>query len=480
MSDYTSPVVSDESIDNLCSEITKLAGTTSDDIRELKEYINKTITKEYTVNHEPQIELPFEAEYEYVKNKVNKSLASSNKKLDNFTHIFLSGYLPNGKTIHPNSIEQDENGFSVSKYSQLYINGTYTYNDYTCRAEEGGWEKLNVLIIGAPKTSLYKARLDIDYSDIPLKDFKMVLYDDLEEPIYPNIDSFLAKDIDTLKCIGNLRWTYSEMCTLRRLEITKDIYPVSTMYMPCLQELIIPNVTNVPNINCVNFNKSSIVKLDISNVRGKVGNLASCNLNTDLILKASEVSNEGFSNCQINTLDTGSYCSILLGAAFKNATCTKVILGAAMYSVVRSAFEGCKKLRRVDFNNYLPVTIDIYSFYNDAELTDVNFSYVQGMASGAFVGCTSLTNLTFLPKSISCPLYFNASQIITEQSCLNIINAIADDATVAVSLHSAVKTRMSNEWYCKLSDGSYVSCTADDEGAVTQMAALIARGGTLA
>ena len=103
MSDYTSPVVSDESIDNLCSEIIKLAGTTSNDIREIKDYVNRTITKEYTVNHEPKIELPFEAEYEYIKNKVNKSLAGS-KKLDNFTHIFISGYLPNGKTIHYNGL----------------------------------------------------------------------------------------------------------------------------------------------------------------------------------------------------------------------------------------------------------------------------------------------------------------------------------------------------------------------------------------
>lgn len=66
MSDYTSPVVSDESIDNLCSEITKLAGTTSNDIREIKDYVHKAITKEYTVNHEPKIELPFNKEYIYV------------------------------------------------------------------------------------------------------------------------------------------------------------------------------------------------------------------------------------------------------------------------------------------------------------------------------------------------------------------------------------------------------------------------------
>lgn len=481
MSDYTSPVVSDESIDNLCSEITKLAGTTSDDIREIKNFINKTITKEYAVNHEPKIELPFEKEYEYIKDKVNKSLASNNKKLDDFTHIFISGYLLNGKTIHPNSIEEDEQGHSVSKYQRLYINGVpYDSMDYICRAEEGGWEKLNVLIIGAPKTSLYKARLDVDYSDIPLKDFKMIVFDEVEDSVYPDINSFLTKDIDTLKCIGNLRWTFSDMCTLRRLEITKDIYPVSTMYMPCLQELIIPNVANVPNINYVNSYKSNIVKLDISNVRGTVGNLMSCNLNADLTLKAAEILYEGFSNCRINTLDTGSYCLKLAEAAFRYSMCTKVVLGAAMSVVYRNAFNSCKNLWRVDFNNELPIALEDSSFSSNTKLTDINFSYIKSVSPYAFASCTSLTNLTFIPKSISCPLYFNASPVITEQSCLNIINAIADDATVAISLHATVKSRMSNEWYCKLENDKYVTCTAEDEGAITQAAALIARGGTLA
>lgn len=103
MSDYTSPVVSDESINKLCLEISETARNTTEDIFNINSMLADVIYKHYTVNHEPQIELPFEAEYEYIKNKVNKSLAGS-KKLDNFTHIFISGYLPNGKTIHYNGL----------------------------------------------------------------------------------------------------------------------------------------------------------------------------------------------------------------------------------------------------------------------------------------------------------------------------------------------------------------------------------------
>lgn len=479
MSDYTTPIVSDKAVEKLADEIRDFYEECSKDYRQILENLDEIVTKHYLVTHEPQIVLPFEGEYQYIHDIVNKKLQGS-KALDDFTHVFISGYLPNGKTIHYNALEEDERGFTHSRYAAIYINGKQMYGDYTCRAEEGGWEKLNILIIGAPKMGSDAARLDVDYADIPLKDFKMVLYDDLEEPVYPDINSFLAKDIDTLKCIGNLRWTFAEICTLRRLEITKDIYPNSTMYMPCLQELIIPNVTNVPDINCVNSNKSGIVKLDISNVRGTVASLSACNLSEDLILKASAIAQNAFIDCRINTLNTGSFCSYVGGNAFQRAHITKLIFGAALSEISNNAVLNSNDLRQIDFNNRLPVVIGYSAFGANSNLTDVNFSYIKSVHSQAFSGCTSLTNLTFIPKSISCPLYFNISQIITEQSCLNIINAIADDATVAVSLHAAVKTRMSNEWYCKLSDGSYVSCTADDEGAVTQTAALIARGGTLA
>ena len=80
-----------------------LFANTTEDIFNINSMLADVIYKYYTVKHEPQIELPFEAEYEYIKNKVNRSLAG-NKKLNNFTHIFISGYLPNGKTIHYNGL----------------------------------------------------------------------------------------------------------------------------------------------------------------------------------------------------------------------------------------------------------------------------------------------------------------------------------------------------------------------------------------
>ena len=461
MSDYTSPVVSDESIDNLCSEIIKLAGTTSNDIREIKDYVNRTITKEYTVNHEPKIELPFNKEYLYVCQKINEDLASSNKTVNDYLHFFISGYLLNGSSIHFNS-----------KYIKMYINGEAYTEDYTCRAEEGSEEKLNIFIIGN------KEIVELNYADIPLKNFKMIIFDDLEEPVSPNINSFLAEDIDTLKYIGNLNWTYTGLCTLRRLEVTKDIITTGTMDCPCIKELIIPNVTNVPNTN-KSSTKENIVLCDISNVKGTIGNLSMANMG-DLKLKGSSIAGSAFINAKLGEVNIGNNCQSIGGASFSASNIKKLIGGLSLTSIGGLSFSNCGSLTEIIFNNSVLLNLQTDSaFHNCSNLKTVHFSYISNM-SGIFGNCTSLTNLTFIDKSISCNLYFNASPVITEESCLNIINALADNAKVTVQLHSVVKNHMANDWYCKEENGKYVSCAAEDEGAVKQTAALIARGGTLA
>ena len=439
--------------------------------------INKILDKHYTVNHEPHIELPFEKEYEYIKEKVNNSLASSHKNLDDFTHIFISGYLPNGKTIHPNSIEQDENGLTLSKYSQIYINGVPYISDYTCRAEEGGWERLNVLIIGALKTSTSAAKLELNYADIPLKNFKMIVFDDFEEPVSPNINSFLAEDIDTLKYIGDLTWVYTGLCALRRLEVTKDIIITNTMDCPCIKELIIPNVINVPNTSP--GSKGNIVLCDISNVKGAIGYLNMANMG-NLNLKCSSISNNAFNGARLDEVNIGNSCQNIWGSAFTQSSIKRLIGGLSLIRIDAIAFQECSLLTEIIFNNSAPLNIVSDAVFNKcSNLKTVHFSYIGNMTN-MFTSCTSLTNLTFIDKSISCNLFFNASPVITEESCLNIINALADNAKVTVQLHSVVKNHMANDWYCKKENGKYVSCAAEDEGAIKQTAALIARGGTLA
>ncbi len=477
MSDYATPAVSDKSVENLAQAINSFFGEVSRDVQNINDSLAEVVNKYYTVNHEPQIELPFEAEYKYIHDKVDSALSGS-KTLDEYTHIFISGYLPNGKTIHPNSTEKDEQGHTVSKYSQLYINGVpYTSSDYTCRAEEGGWERLNVLIIGAPKMSPYNARLDADYADIPLKNFKMIVFDDLEEPTHPNVDSFIAsREIDTLICYGDYRWTYTEMSTLRRLELTKDIIVTGTMDCPCLQALIAPNVSAIPNISPSAW--YSMTELDIENYNGDIANVKFPNLTKDLKLNCRRIS--GLTVNRPITVDVGNACAEIKNEACQGSRLQKLICGTNCRDIWQSTFLGCTNLLEVDLSRTLPLRfIGNSTFSNCVRLKTVKFSSVTAMNNNTFDRCLVLTNLSFAEKATSCDLYFGASPVITEQSCLNIINAIADEAKIKVQLHSTVKTQMTNNWYCKLSDGKYVSCTAEDEGAVTQATAILARGGTL-
>ena len=102
-----------------------------------KTKLNDLATKEYTVNHEPKIELPFEKEYEYICGKVNEDLTSSNTTVNNYMHIFISGFLLNGASIWFNS-----------KYTKMYING----EEYTVICDENN-VSLNGYEIICPKSN---------------------------------------------------------------------------------------------------------------------------------------------------------------------------------------------------------------------------------------------------------------------------------------------------------------------------------------
>ena len=478
MSDYTTPAASDSTVSNLADAIDAFARNTSVQLSEIK----NTIDKYYTVDHEPKIELPFKGEYDYICEKVNKSLPSS-KKLDKFTHIFISGYLANGKTIRYNALEKDNKGFTHSRYAGIFINGKQYYTDYTCRAEEGAREQLNVLIVGAPKMGSDKARLDVDYADIPLEDFKMVLYDDVDEPINPDIDSFLAsKQIDTLKAIGNLVWRYSGLCTLRRLELTKDITVSGTMYCPCVQELIIPNVANVPDI--YSQKKGSVVTIDISNVN-TMQNLNGTESGDSFNINCVSVERSAFSDANIDIIDVGNRCQYIGSSAFANSTIRELYAGYSLSSMSESACMNCKQLQKVVFDNASLLTLGSYGIFSACtSLTSIVFGAGGvSLSTSALSNCTGLKDLTFLgavKAASGNAISFSAANMLTEQSCLNIINAIAEGDKISVALHNAVKTHMANDWYCRLVNGVYISCTSEDEGAMLQTAALVAKGGTLA
>ena len=60
--------------------------------------INKILDKQYTVNHDPKIELSFDDEYKYVCDSID-TIYSDVGGISKLSHVFISGYLPNGKTI---------------------------------------------------------------------------------------------------------------------------------------------------------------------------------------------------------------------------------------------------------------------------------------------------------------------------------------------------------------------------------------------
>lgn len=460
MSDYTTPAVTDET----AAELAKQIGKFGDDVNRK---LDDILDRHYAVNHEPQIELPFEAEYEYICGKVSN--------VNQYPHIFLSGYLPSGAKLRYNQYSPSAD--VQDNFSAVYINGSKVdlgrQQEYVCLAEEGSRERINILIVGS-------SHLAVDYADFPLEDYKMIVFDANGAPVYPEVASFCSSlQIDTLKYIGNMKWTSSELSTLRRLEVTGDIYVTGNMRCVCLRDLIIPNVTNVPNINVDCDSKAGLVNVDISNVRGEVGYLQYARLG-DLKLSCNKIIEYGLNSAYIDSLDTGDYCTNIEQYALANSKVKQVKLGISATNIGSNAFTNCQALRTITFNNFSGVTINNFAFLNCTSLATMNFKAIKSISYGNWLNNDiSITTLTFIPKSIACALYFNASAVLSEQSCINIINAIADGAKISVSLDIVVKDKMTNLWYCKLSGDSYVSCIAEDEGAVTQAEALIERGGTL-
>lgn len=418
--------------------------------------------RRFTFKHEPQIELPFDAEYKNIVDKINKDYGEKYHHRERLTHAFLSGYLPSGASIR----------FRPENYQAIFINGTEIdsgVDEYVCRAEEGGAEKLNVLVFMPFKGQ------GIEYADIPLCEFKMLLHDDEKSP---DIRSFIESgEIDTLKYVGDMTWTSSEVCTLRRLEITGDIYVTGNMRCICLRDLIIPNVTNVPNTNVDCTLKPSLKNVDISNVSGNVANLCNARFG-DLRLNCSKI--DGLAESYIDTLDTGNKCIEICAGALKSAMIRKVIIGANCSLLRGTDTFASSKIVEVEMKNVVPIKIDNRAFLSCRQLKSVSFTQISEMHTLAFSECGSLANLSFIPHSVSTSLYFSYSPLLTEQSCLNIINALDPDSAVRVSLHTTVKFNMQSVWYCKPDGDNYISCTADDEGAITQAEALLARGGTIA
>lgn len=468
MSDYTQ-TISDEAVLQLAEAIEKFADDVNQKLDNQAETVNGILSKQYTVNHEPKIELPFEAEYKYVHDNLN-TIYADNGGIDKLVHIFISGYLYNGKTIR---VDNED-----AKYDNVYINGVKLTENYTCRAEEGGLEKLNVTIV-----QQFDGELSIDYSDFPLNDFKILVYDNLEKQLHPNIDSFIAGDnIDTLRYVGNMIWTCTENSSLKSLIVTGDIICQTDMYMNCLQELIIPNAVNVPDINTHSLMKPHIRKIDISNCTGEISNLAGVTLKSDISLNGTIIGKEAFENALINDVYIGANTQRIKDNTFYGSSMTKFVGGKNLITLGYSAFQYCEQLTEIVLNNINPCQIaQNTNFSGCRKLLTIKFSYIaMPMYSSTFSETGAIQNLSFIDNSIDGALYFQQLSMLTEQSCLNIVNAVISGKSVQVSLHKIPKNSMTNDWYCKLENGKYVSCESTDEGAMTQLQALIEKGGNLA
>lgn len=502
MTDYTKPPVTDETALSLAKSINDFTDKTTADIQNLTEIVQTELNKRYYVNHEPHVELPLESEYNYTCDLINDSLA--NRVLNDYPHFFISGYLPSGEKIQFNPYSADQN--TVDNYSAVYINGNKVdlsvRQEYVCQAEAGGWEKLNLMFISTMGNT---PKLVVEYSDMPLKKFDLIVYDETSKRANIDVSSFIGSmEIGSLKYIGDLTWSYYGASTLRSLEVTGDVNVTGEMMCTSLSTLIIPNATNVPNTNTLAESKNNLWDIDISNVKDTVGYLQYVNFGA-LTLICKKIGASGLIGAYIDTLDTGDECTTIGNHALTDSLVRKVRMGKSTTTVGERAVHNNAQLQSVSIdsdrevqigyeaitlNNHLetisfsPNLVGLFGNFclrRNTALQEINFGRIASMTVNACDEDVALKNLTVVPNGITATAFsVRDSPYLTEQSCLNIVNGLSDTSATSVYLHTTIKNKMGSEWYCKLGDNMlYVSCKADDEGAMLQTEALIAKGGSL-
>lgn len=501
MIDYTVPPITDETALKLANSINNFTDKTVSDIRNLTDIVQTELYKRYYVNHEPHVELPLDSEYNYTCDVINDSLTSGT--INYYPHLFISGYLPSGEKLQFKPYSADPN--TLDNYSAVYINGQKVdfsiSEEYICQAEAGSWEKLNLMFVA---TSPNSPKLVVEYSDVPLKKFDIIVYDDTSKSANVDVGSFIGSlEIGSLKYIGDLTWSYYGVSTLRSLEVTGDISVTGEMKCPSLSTLIIPNVNNVPNTNTLVKSKNNLWNIDISNVRNTVGNLQYANFGA-LTLKCKKIDDFGLDSAYIDTLDTGNNCMTIGESALANSPvreikigkATRTISSYAIYNntelqeividadgklkVSQHAINDCKNLLKISFSETSNLTLESFAFFMCTSVQQIDFGIVTSATDTICNRCDSLTDISFPPNSITAKdIGFRHSSDLSEQACLNLINGIVVDTKIRVVLVDEVKTKMRSDWYCKLVGDMYISCDADDEGAMLQTEALIAKGGTL-
>lgn len=434
--------------------------------------INEILGKHYTVNHEPKIELSFDDEYKYVRDAIDP-IYSDVGGISKLSHVFISGYLPNGKTIR-----RDDG---------VYINGTAVISDYTCRAEEGSLEKVNLMIVN---------KSYINYSDFPITDCKMIIYDDVSDTRRPNIGSFLERnELKTIKCIGDFYWNWSFVSTLRELEVTGNfiIDTTAVLRLPCLERLIIPNSDIIPDI-LSGHDKSSLCYLDITKASGEIKDSLFINsmIRGKISSRCTRIGVKAFSYSMVDEIDTGDNCSSIGGGvktngdmgAFAHSNISKIRIGNSITRLDTMICYDCANLREVILDTIKGVELINFenstAFVRCPNIQKVTFSKINRFDSGYFAGNINMKDLVF-KVPVKCSMDFKQTSCLTEESCLNIINAInpSKGTTISVSLSVTVSENMKRSWYCKLENDKYVSCSSTDDNAITQETALILKGGVL-
>lgn len=407
---------------------------------EIRENLDKVLTRHYQANHTPYAVMSFEDEYHYWEERLAEAInrveypdydtlePKGVTMLQRRSYVIVRGNLKSGNTIH----------FDNTKFNQLYINGERYTGDYTFNGETPEmYERLVIVAVQTPFNLGVKdyGKLEMTVADFPIENAEVFANVGTYSNLQPAIEELLETETaESLYIKGDWTWNTSNCVyikTLKTLDNFLAIEPYS-FKAPLLLNYIIPNSLLVPR----NHRPYSIKNVDMRNA----GNISQKAFADSLIEGELYISNTG-------SIGENAFNGCLL--------LTAVYIGDGITSINTGAFRDIPSLLKVIIgDNVTVINGDVFAgtpvieLHLGKNITTFNNSVLGGyftldrftVSKGYHCGTTHMPQRSF--NSINVVETF----LEVVKNCANIGEDGRTAATMTFKVNSSTRTAITNAY----------------------------------
>ena len=400
---------------------------------EIRENLDKVLTRHYQANHTPYAVMAFEDEAHYWEETLAEAInrveypnyddlePKGVTMLQRRSYVIVRGNLKSGNTIH----------FDDTKFNQLYINGERYTGDYTFNGETPEtYERLVVVAVQTPFNLGQKVYGDLEMTvaDFPIENAEIFANVGTYSNLQPVIEELLEYEtVESLYVRGIWLWCCRRCSFIKTLKVSDGISIVSgsSSTIPALQNYFIPNSIRV--FTCQSY---AIRNIDVTNCAGiDVSAFSNTKIKGHLYLNnKGAIADAAFSDCPyLTSVEIGDGVTSLSHSVFNSCPRLQtVIIGDGVTSFGSQTFNNCTALKTVHLGK------SITNFFNNS----------------AFNGCGNISNLT-VSKGYHCgKTTINQSAVLDWRCFKEIVDNCAapgEDGRTAATMTFKVHRDVFNE-----------------------------------